>query len=269
VQPNYTNNITVPVGGKSIGLKKGNLKDFGLQYEAYFLNNNKYFSDARITDGVRWNIGMLDLSQLQPGDRVIILLHPIHWHKASEHADIESFSIPRQISCSVDTINSIVSVIMPPGTDRGSLTADFTLSPGAYAKVAGRMQVSNVRMNNFNNPVVYKVYAENRSVQNEWTVNVHYTRCRECEIRSFAIKGQPGTVNIDTLGKSVSVKSTGFADLKHVQVQFDVSPGATAWIGKNKIIGNSLILDFSKKVEIRVLADDGITSAIWNIKIQK
>ena len=269
VQPNYTNNITVPVGGKSIGLKKGNLKDFGLQYEAYFLNNNKYFSDARITDGVRWNIGMLDLSQLQPGDRVIILLHPIHWHKASEHADIESFSIPRQISCSVDTINSIVSVIMPPGTDRGSLTADFTLSPGAYAKVAGRMQVSNVRMNNFNNPVVYKVYAENRSVQNEWTVNVHYTRYHECEIRSFAIKGQPGTVNIDTLGKSVSVKSTGFADLKHVQVQFDVSPGATAWIGKNKIIGNSLILDFSKKVEIRVLADDGITSAIWNIKIQK
>jgi hypothetical protein len=124
-------------------------------------------------------------------------------------------------------------------------------------------------MNNFNNPVVYKVYAENRSVQNEWTVNVHYTRYHECEIRSFAIKGQPGTVNIDTLGKSVSVKSTGFADLKHVQVQFDVSPGATAWIGKNKIIGNSLILDFSKKVEIRVLADDGITSAIWNIKIQK
>jgi hypothetical protein len=269
VQPNFNNNITVPVGGKSITLKKGNLKDFGLQYEAYFLNNNKYFSDAKVTEGVRWNIGMLDLSQLQQGDRVIILLHPIHWHKPSEHADIESFSMPRQLSCSVDTINSIISVIMPYGTDRRSLTAVYTLSPGAYAKVAGRTQVSEVTRNNFNSPVVYKVYAENRSVQNEWTVNVRYTKSRECDIRLFKIKGQTSPVNIDTAGKLVFVKGAEFADLKHVQVQVDISPGASAWIGKNKIIGNSLILNLSKRVEIRVLAEDGITSAFWDVTIQK
>ena len=269
VQPNFTNNITVPVGGKSIDLKKGNLKDFGLQYEAYFLNNNKYFSDAKITEGVRWNIGMLDLSQLQQGDRVIILLHPIHWHKPSEYADIESFRLPRQLSCSVDTINSIISVIMPYGTDRRSLTPVYTLSPGAYAKVEGRMQVSEVTRNNFNSPVVYKVYAENRATQNEWTVNVRYTKSHDCDIRSFKIKGQTSPVNIDTAGKSVSVKGAEFADLKHVQVQVDVSPGASAWIGKNKIIGNSLILNLSKRVEIRVLAEDGITSALWDVTIQK
>jgi hypothetical protein len=117
--------------------------------------------------------------------------------------------------------------------------------------------------------VAYKVYAENRAIQNEWTVNVRYTKSRDCDIRSFKIKGQTSPVNIDTAGKSVSVKVTEFADLKHVQVQVDVSPGASAWIGKNKIIGNSLILNLSKKVEIRVLAEDGITSSFWDVTIQK
>jgi hypothetical protein len=60
---NFNNNVTVPVGSKNITLIKGKLNDFGLKYEAYFLNNNKYFSDAKLTNGVRWNIGMLDLNQ--------------------------------------------------------------------------------------------------------------------------------------------------------------------------------------------------------------
>ena len=29
------------------------------------LNNNKYFSDASITGGVRWNIGMLDITNFR------------------------------------------------------------------------------------------------------------------------------------------------------------------------------------------------------------
>jgi hypothetical protein len=170
---NFVNNITVPVGDKKIDIMKGKLSDFGLQYEAYFLNNNKYFSDASITNGVRWNIGMFDLSQLQAGDRVIILLHPIHWHKGSQYAKIESFSLPGQKSCSIDTVNSKISVEMPYGTNRESLTASYLLSPGAYAKVSDKMQVSNSTSNNFINPVIYKVYAENRAIQREWTIDVH------------------------------------------------------------------------------------------------
>jgi hypothetical protein len=173
IVPNFNNNITVPVAGKNVAMIKGKLSDFGLQYEAYFLNNNKYFSDALITNGIRWNIGMLDLNQLQAGDRVIILLHPIHWHKSLQYADIESFSLPGQKSCSIDNVNSKISVEMPYGTDRGSLTAIYSLSPGAYAKVAGKMQLSKSTSNNFNNPVIYKVYAENRAIQREWTINVY------------------------------------------------------------------------------------------------
>ena len=269
VVTNFNNNVTVPVGNKNITLIKGKLNDFGLQYEAYFLNNNKYFSDAKLTNGVRWNIGMLDLNQLQAGDRVIILLHPIHWHKGSEHADIESFSIAGQKSCSVDTLKSAISVVMPYGTNRGSLLAAFTLSPGAYAKVAGNLQVSKNTLNNFNNPLVYRIYAENRAIQKEWTINVRNAKNTACDVLSFAVTGLTKSVKINSSDKSILIRVDESADLKHLPVQFEISPGATAWAGKNEILKNSVTMDFSRKVEIRVQAEDGITSDLWKVTIKK
>jgi hypothetical protein len=135
------NNVTVPKDGKLITIKKGHLSDFKLEYEAYFLNNNKAYSDAVIKDGVRWNIGMLDLSLLKPGDRIIILLHPIHWHKVSENAKIEKFSIMGQKLSYIDSTNYRISVEMPAGTDLSSLKSLFQLSLGAYAKVSDRKSV--------------------------------------------------------------------------------------------------------------------------------
>jgi hypothetical protein len=178
----FVNNISLPIGGKNVPMKKGKLRDFNLEYEAYFLNNNKYFSDASITNGIRWNIGMLDISQLNPGDRVIILLHPVHWHKASMDALIESFSIPGQISCSINYDNSTVSVVMPDGTNRSSLTSTFSLSPGAYAKVSGRMQVSEGSLNNYNSPLTFVVYAENRDIKRYWSIRVQYENVTYSEL---------------------------------------------------------------------------------------
>src|SRR5450759_4611835 len=213
VVANFTNNITVPVGGKNITMIKGKLSDFGLQYEAYFLNNNKYYSDAMITNSIRWNIGMLDLNQLQAGDRVIILLHPIHWHKASQYAEIESFSIPGQKSCTIDTVKSSISVEMPFGANRGSLAAVFKFSPGAYAKVAGKMQESKLTLNDFNNPVIYKVYAENRITQREWTITVYNSKTL-ANIESFSVPGLIGQARIDTLNNIVNaeIRSGGLKD---------------------------------------------------------
>jgi hypothetical protein len=184
------NNITVPKDGKMITLKKGHLNDFNLEYEAYFLNNNKAYSDAVIKDGVRWNIGMLDLSSLKPGDRIIILLHPIHWHKASENAKFEKFSIIGQKTSYIDSINYRIAVEMPNGTDLSSLKPSFQLSTGAYAKVSRILQISNKTVNNFNNPVIYTVVAENRDIKKEWTVEVFNSK----PYQSIVSSGLPGLV---------------------------------------------------------------------------
>jgi hypothetical protein len=212
---------------------------------------------------------MLDLNQLQEGDRVIILLHPIHWHKGSEHADFEAFSITGQKSCSVDTLKSTISVVMPYGTNRGSLLAAFTLSPGAYVKVEGKPQVSKSTLNNFSNPLIYRVYAENRTIQKEWTVNLRNAKNTACDVLSFAVTGLTKSVNINSSARSILLRIDESADLKHLPVQFELSPGATAWIGKNEILKNSGIMDFSRKVEIRVQAEDGISSDTWKVNIQK
>jgi hypothetical protein len=184
------NNITVPKDGKIITLKKAHLNDFNLEYEAYFLNNNKAYSDAVIKDGVRWNIGMLDLSTLKPGDRIIILLHPIHWHKASDNAKFEKFSIIGQKTCYIDSINYSIVVEMPNGTDLSSLKPSFQLSPGAFTKVSGKTQTSNKTSNNFNNPVKYTVFAENRDIKKEWTVEVFNGE----PYKSIISSGLPGLV---------------------------------------------------------------------------
>jgi hypothetical protein len=269
IVPNYNNNITVPVGNKIITLIKGKLNDFGLQYEAYFLNNNKAFSDATVTNGIRWNIGMLDLSQLQAGDRAIILLHPIHWHKASVFTDIESFSLNGQKSVSIDSVNSIISVEMPYGANLNSLTATFKLSPGAYAKVNGKMQVSKYTTNDFTNPLIYTVYSENRDIKRDWTVRVHAVNNSACDFLTFTVPGLTKSVQINTFRKTILVEVDEHADLRHLQIQFDISPGATAWIGNNELFSNTGTLNFSGSTQIRVIAQDEVNSCVWTVTVQK
>jgi hypothetical protein len=170
----FVNNLTIPVAGKTVPMKKGKLSDFGLEYEAYFINNNKYFSDASLKNGTRWNTGMLDFNELHPGDRIIILLHPIHWHKASTDAEIEAFEIFGQVSSTIDPDNSTITVVMPSDISKNSLIAEFSLSPGAYAKVSNKLQTEGISTNNFSDQVTYTVFSENRNIRKEWKVIVRY-----------------------------------------------------------------------------------------------
>jgi len=262
----YVNNISVPKDGKSITILKGKLADFNLQYEAYFLNNNKAFSDATITNGIRWNIGMLDLSLLQPGDRAIILLHPIHWHRASVHANIESFSIQGQKSCSIDTINSRITVEMPYGTNKGSLVATFYLSAGAYAKVSGTQQASRNTPNNFNNPVTYRVYAENRDIQREWTVTVHIAKAK-ANFTSFTVPGQVGATQIDTVRKSILAEVARGHSRDSLKPSFVLSDNSHVYIGAQEQLSDVNYMNFSNPVFYIVVANGGQLSEKWKVTV--
>jgi hypothetical protein len=184
----YGNNMTIPVDGKTITIKKAKLSDFDLDYEAYFLDNNLYFSDASITSGKRWHIGKLDFSTLKPGDRVILLIHPIHWHKASTRANFETFDIQGETDSDIDTVHCVINVRMPFRSDRSQIAADFSVSPGAYVKVDGKMQSSAVTTNDFTKPVTYVVYAENRSVQQKWIVKVITDKRKAANADSLSVK---------------------------------------------------------------------------------
>jgi hypothetical protein len=50
--------------------------EFGLEYEAYHVPRDAYFSDSSFVDGRRVHPDDLDL---RPGQRTIVLVHPCHW----------------------------------------------------------------------------------------------------------------------------------------------------------------------------------------------
>lgn len=264
IVPGRENNIIVPKDNKNITLIKGSLSDFDLKYEAYFLNNNKAFSDATITGGIRWNIGMLDLTQLQAGDRVIILLHPIHWHRGSVHANFESFSLPGQKSCSIDSINSVINVDIPYGTNTGSLIAQFSVSPGAYAKVDGKIQESSRTTNGFVKPLIYRVYAENRSIQREWTVNIHFIKS-SANFNSFTLPCMIGQSVIDSAQNTIDVEIREGIKKDSLKPYFLLSPGSHAWIGAQEQISGINYRDFSYPVIYDIVSKDSQVIKKWKV----
>jgi hypothetical protein len=63
-----------------IKIIKDDKENYGLSYDANFLKDNYYFSDASInSSGKRWHMGMQNFNQIAPGQKVIILIHPQHW----------------------------------------------------------------------------------------------------------------------------------------------------------------------------------------------
>lgn len=263
----YENNVTILKDGNFISLKKGKLQDFGLNYEAYFLNNNRYFSDASITNGVRWHTGMLDPGQLNAGDRVIILLHPIHWHKASVLAEIDLFTIPGQKYSRINAATRSVSVVMPYGTDLSALKPAFILSPGAYARINGTRQLSGSTRNDFNSPRSYKVYAENRNVMKEWNVTVSTERNSATAFKSYYVPGATRNVRIDAANRTITLELTRGLDPKSLPVQFELSDGARAWIQNVEQFSNNGTVDLSSGAVYRILAEDGVTQSFWTVRI--
>lgn len=54
--------------------------DFGLEYEAYHLGEDAYFSDARFDGGGRWHPRAF---RVEAGQRAIVLTHPCHWDSST------------------------------------------------------------------------------------------------------------------------------------------------------------------------------------------
>jgi hypothetical protein len=78
--PAFPNKNFVIKDNKKIYFEKAKLSDFGFSYESYCLDYTKYYSDCSTNpDGSEKNPTNIDISKWKPGDKIIILTHPIHW----------------------------------------------------------------------------------------------------------------------------------------------------------------------------------------------
>jgi hypothetical protein len=70
---------TVQKGYELIVLEKDKMSNYGLNYEGYELKWDYYFADCNYFNGKRWHMGMVDWDSIEPGKKVVLLLHPQHW----------------------------------------------------------------------------------------------------------------------------------------------------------------------------------------------
>jgi lysophospholipase L1-like esterase len=104
----------------------------------------------------------------------------------------------------VDETNKKVSVLLPSGTDRSALIADFTLSDRASATVGGVAQVSGSSSVNFTSDVVYTITAEDLSKE-YYTVSAAPIVAGTSGITwLFSDSGWPASVEADGLYNGIT-----------------------------------------------------------------
>jgi hypothetical protein len=115
----------------------------------------------------------------------------------SSEANILTYSFEEQYSPAViDDVNHTVTVVVNEGTSLDALVATFTLSPGASAKIGAVDQESGVTENNFTDPVIYTVTAEDGTTTQPWTVTVSvYVGIEDVENSALAIYPNPNNGN--------------------------------------------------------------------------
>jgi hypothetical protein len=171
----FVNNDSVFVNQKLIKLKHASLKDFNLSYEAYFLNNTKYFSDAHFIKGERWHPGLLDIKSLVPGDRVIILTHPIYYRPSgSISSELVSFNVQEQLKSIINHTDTTIVVEVPAGTNVSNLIPEIIASPKATAWIGKQKLISGISKVNFSKPLKLRVIAEDGIHHNDWTLNFKF-----------------------------------------------------------------------------------------------
>ena len=103
-------------------------------------------------------------------------------NEINTETDFISFSLPEEFSAAViNEVNHTIEIEIDYGTDPSSMIPTFVLSPGATALVNSSVQVSGTTANDFTNPVIYTVTAEDGVTSQDWTVTV--------------IEGPPNTEN--------------------------------------------------------------------------
>ena len=158
-----------------------------------------------------------------------------------------------------------IAVTVPYTADVTNLTAIFTLSSGATAKIGTDLQESGVTANNFTSPVVYTVTAEDGNTK-DWTVTVtkQATPSSEKDMLTFSVLGVNATV---TNGDHTVTATLPYGtDRSALVATFTLSPAATAKVGATDQESGVTANDFTNPVTYTVTAEDATTQD-WVVTI--
>lgn len=196
----------------------------------------------------------------------------------STKANIQAYSFSQQSEPAViDSVNHTIVIKVNNGTSLNALTAAFTLSAGATAKVGNSIQMSNTTVNNFANPLVYTITAEDNINSTNWTVYVS----EAVLIKNYDIliqKNEGGTIkenNVSLLDGTVVTAIEGTSKTFTITVNAGYEIATLTYNGADvksqitnnqyttpSVSGNATLIIRFKKIQYQLSLKDASTGTI-------
>ena len=159
---------------------------------------------------------------------------------------------------SVGVINDTnITVKVPFVTNLTNLVANFVSSPSSTVKVGDVTQISGVTKNDFTNPVVYTVTADDGSANN-YTVTIDNSKSSSNDITQFNFSAPNSSGSID--GTNIILIVPFVTNLTNLVANFISSDYSTVKVGDVTQISGVTKNDFSKPVIYTVVAENGSTN---------
>jgi hypothetical protein len=156
-----------------------------------------------------------------------------------------------------------IIVTVPHGTDVGALVARY-VTDGVRVTVDDTEQVSGVTVNDFSEPRLYAVSAEDGSTAG-YVVHVGALPGAEKDLTAFSIVGAQSASAIDGEARIVRVRVPEGTDLSSLAASFETTGVSVTVEGREQLSGVTAN-DFTRPVSYRVSAEDGST-ADWSVRV--
>lgn len=251
----------------TIRLEKARMADFDLEYEAYFLDNNKYYSDAQFVNGKRWNFSNLRWDELKKGDRVIFLIHPEHWHKSSNKAEFLAFKMSEELRpAAIDPFLQTVTIDLPRGVKMKELKWDLTLSE-ADAQIVwrsgarGEASPAQVFRGKDQTETRAELISQDGKVRREWTVKLNFFPNNKADILSVSSKSGIGW-NVDPRYWTLTAEGK-LSRTKPLPLQIQASRNARVFFEGKLLKKGKLVLTGQEVFQIEVVSEDESTRRVY------
>lgn len=180
-----------------------------------------------------------------------------------------------EVVAAVDQNNLEITATVPFATDVTALVATFTVSEFATVTVDGVVQVSGMTPNDFTNPVVYMVTAQDGSTQNYTMILSKSAASQANDMLTFGFEAARNAsldVNvdgtIDQTVKEILVEVPYATVLTSLIPTFTHSPLSTVTVNDVEQISGVSAHNFSQPVSYKVTAQDG-SSELYEVTVNR
>lgn len=185
------------------------------------------------------------------------LLLEVEIPSGNSEANILSFIFPGQVGTSIiDEASGTVTVTVSEVEDVSNVIPQITVSDGAWIDPPGE------DAQNFNEEVIYTVYAENEYDYKDWTIIIQRGLNDKANLYNFSFAEQTEQATIDTIAHKIYVTVSPLANLS------SLVPTLTLSYGAYSNPGSGVAQNFTLPKNYTVISQDGHNQSNWTVYVK-